>query len=63
MTFGPEGSLTLYLQSEPPGAGKEANWLPAPKEGEFKIALRLYMPKEQVADGTWQPPPIARTSS
>ena len=47
MTFGPEGSLTLYLQSEPPGAGKEANWLPAPKEGDFKIALRLYMPKER----------------
>ena len=38
VTFGPEGSLTLYLQSEPPGAGKEANWLPAPKEGEFKTS-------------------------
>ena len=62
LTFGPDGPLTLYLQSEPPVPGKEDNWLPAPKEGEFKTALRLYAPKEQVGNGTWQPPPITRTS-
>lgn len=62
LTFHPDGSLTLYLLSESPGAEKEHNWLPTPKEGEFKIALRLYMPKEEVADGTWQPPPITRSS-
>ena len=62
LMFGPDGSLTLYLQSEPPVPGKEDNWLPVPKEGEFKMALRLHAPKEQVANGTWQPPPITRTS-
>jgi hypothetical protein len=55
-----DGSLTLYIQSESPGADKESNWLPAPKEGPFKLALRLYIPKKQVADGTWKPPGIER---
>ena len=62
MTFGDDGSLTIYIQSESPGADKEANWLPAPKEGEFRVALRLYGPKKEVADGTWSPPAIKRVS-
>ena len=56
----PDGSLTLYIQSDSPGADKKSNWLPAPKEGPFKLALRLYVPKKQVADGTWQPPAVQR---
>ena len=27
----------------------EANWLPAPSQGGFKVALRLYSPKPEVA--------------
>ena len=60
MKFGDDGSLTIYIQNESPGKDKETNWLPAPKEGEFKLALRLYAPKKEVADGTWAPPPIKR---
>jgi hypothetical protein len=30
------------------------DWLPAPKDEPFKLALRLYAPKKQVADGTWK---------
>ena len=26
----PDGSLTLYIQKDPPGPTKESNWLPAP---------------------------------
>jgi hypothetical protein len=37
-----------------------ANWLPAPKQGEFLLALRLYAPRKQVADGSCSPPPIKR---
>ena len=59
MKFGDDGSLTIYIQSETPGEDKAANWLPAPKDA-FKIALRLYAPKKEVADGTWSPPPIQR---
>ena len=60
MKLGEDGSLTIYIQSETPGTQSQANWLPAPKEGEFRVALRLYAPKKEVADGTWSPPPIKR---
>ncbi|HKE84687.1 MAG TPA: DUF1254 domain-containing protein [Vicinamibacterales bacterium] len=63
LKFGPDGSLTLYIQSESPGKDKERNWLPAPKQGTFKLALRLYIPKQQVADGTWKPPAVQRVGS
>ena len=58
MKVGDDGSLTIYIQNESPGGDRKANWLPAPKDGEFRLALRLYSPKKEVADGTWKPPPI-----
>jgi hypothetical protein len=63
MRVGDDGSLTIYIQSDSPGADRQANWLPAPKAGEFRVALRLYSPKKEVADGTWTPPPIKRVST
>ena len=62
LTFDGDGGLTLYIQSDSPGKDKESNWLPAPKDADFKLALRLYAPKKEVADGTWAPPPVKRTS-
>lgn len=61
-TIGPDGSLTVYIQSESPGADKERNWLPAPKSGPFILALRLYVPKKPVVEGTWKPPAVQRAS-
>ena len=58
--LGEDGSLTIYLQSESPGKDKESNWLPTPKDGGFKLALRLYIPKKQVADGSWTPSGVER---
>jgi hypothetical protein len=58
MKVGGDGSLTIYIQPDSPGKDKESNWLPSPKEGPFKLALRLYSPKKQVADGTWTPPAV-----
>src|SRR5262245_11418536 len=60
--LGADYSLTLYVQSDSPDPDKESNWLPAPKAGTFKLALRLYIPKKQVADGTWKPPAVQRVS-
>ncbi|HVW03890.1 MAG TPA: DUF1254 domain-containing protein [Vicinamibacterales bacterium] len=57
----PDGSLTLYIQSASPGPDKEDNWLPAPKSGPFKLALRLYVPKASVSNGTWKPPAVQRS--
>lgn len=51
----PDGGLTLYIRNTSPGADKEANWLPAPT-GPFAIFMRLYWPKPEALDGSWQAP-------
>jgi len=56
----PDGSLTITIQGESPGKEKEANWLPAPKTGPFKVALRLYAPQKSVLNEDWVPPGIQR---
>ena len=60
LSYEDDGSLTLTLQSERPEASPEANWLPTPPKGAFKVALRLYSPKPEVASGSWQPPALTR---
>jgi len=60
--YGADGSLTIYVQNESPGADKEANWLPAPK-GKFHLMLRLYWPDEKapsILDGTWKIPAVTK---
>jgi hypothetical protein len=52
-----DGSLTLYFQKDPPEGGKTGNWLPAP-EGDFRLSMRLYVPKSDVLEGRWSPPPV-----
>jgi hypothetical protein len=49
-----------YIQSDPPDDGRTANWLPAPTSGGFKLALRLYVPKAEVSEGSWVPPAVER---
>ena len=61
----PDGSLTIYIQHEPPGKEKESNWLPAP-DGPIYMVLRLYWPEPATADlsilplgkGSWAPPSV-----
>lgn len=52
-----DGGLTIYIQNQSPGKDKESNWLPAPKSN-FMAVLRIYWPKEEVLNGTWQKPPM-----
>jgi hypothetical protein len=52
-----DGGITLYVQHESPGAGKESNWLPAPK-GPFRAVLRIYWPEPPALDGSWKQPPM-----
>ncbi|MEA2363739.1 MAG: hypothetical protein QOD71_2884 [Thermoleophilaceae bacterium] len=56
---GPDGSLTLYIQHNRPSRAASANWLPAPK-GRFRLALRIYEPRQSVLTGGWLPPPVRR---
>jgi hypothetical protein len=55
----PDGSLDLYVQNESPGKDKEANWLPAPKDG-FNVMLRIYWPKEEFLQRRWTFPGLQR---
>jgi hypothetical protein len=54
-----DGGITLYVQNESPGPGKESNWLPAPK-GPFFSAMRLYWPKPEALEGKWKAPSMQR---
>lgn len=59
----PDGSLTIYIQKDSPGPGKESNWLPAPV-GPMFIVMRLYWPTPEppsiypLGKGTWKPPGV-----
>ena len=63
----PDGSLTLHIQKDSPGADKESNWLPAPN-GEMYLVMRLYWPRTTApsvlpaGEGSWQPPAIVRAA-
>jgi hypothetical protein len=57
MKTNPDGSITLYIQKDSPGADKESNWLPAPA-GPIYMVMRLYWPKPEVLDGAWKPPAV-----
>lgn len=61
--YGDDGSLTIYIQNESPGAELEANWLPAPKD-KFHLMLRMYWPDENtpsIIDGSWKVPKVEKT--
>lgn len=62
LKYNTDGSIDLYFQADSPGKDKEANWLPAPKQGVWNLTLRLYAPKREALDGTWTPPAIKRIS-
>ncbi len=62
-----DGSLTLYIQKDNPGADKESNWLPAPNDTMY-LVMRLYWPKTDgvsilpAGDGTWKPPVVTQVN-
>ncbi len=62
-----DGSLTLHIQKDSPGADKEANWLPAP-DGPIYLVMRLYWPKTEApsilpaGEGSWKPPGIVKAN-
>ena len=63
MKKGEDGSLTIHIQKDSPGAELESNWLPAP-DGPIYLVLRLYWPRTEppsilpVGEGSWQPPAL-----
>ena len=62
-----DGSLTIHIRKDSPGADKEANWLPAP-DGPIYMVMRLYWPATEAPSilppggGTWSPPAIRKAN-
>jgi hypothetical protein len=60
LQYNADGSLDIYIQAAPPGADKEANWLPTPPSGPFNMTVRIFWPKDAVLDGTYALPPVKK---
>ncbi|HEV3428581.1 MAG TPA: DUF1254 domain-containing protein [Paraburkholderia sp.] len=52
-----DGSIDVHVSADRPRGG--GNWVPVPK-GDFRLVLRMYAPKPQATDGSWQPPAVER---
>lgn len=59
LKYGDDGSVTIYMQKDSPAPDKASNWLPTPA-GAFRPVLRLYTPRKEILDGSYQLPAIKR---
>lgn len=57
-----DGSLSIWLASSAPEGIPTSNRLPAPAGKGLSLDLRMYVPKQDVRDGKWFPPPIERVT-
>ena len=55
-----DGSLTIYVQADPPPEELRSNWLPAPRDADFSLYVRAYWPQPAILEGSWTPPPVER---
>jgi hypothetical protein len=55
-----DGSLTIYVQYDPPKGDQRTNWLPAPNDADFSLFMRAYWPKTAVIDGSWTLPAVEK---
>ncbi len=58
LQWGADGSLSIRIQSEDPGAAH--NWLPAPPGEAFFVVLRLYQPRRRHLEFRFPYPPLRR---
>lgn len=54
---GGDGSVTIYVQHDDPGAEGRTNWLRSPS-GRFGLSLRIEATKAEQQSALWMPPPI-----
>lgn len=55
--YGDDGSLTISVGKDSPGAAEVSNWLPAP-DGPFYCILRIYIPGPETFNGQWKQPKL-----
>ncbi len=61
LTYNEDGSLDIYIQGSSP-VRKESNWLPSPTSEKFNVVLRMYLPKQEVTNGTYKLPGIKKVN-
>lgn len=54
-----DGSVIIYVQTDPPAQDRMTNWLPSPR-GPFNLFLRAYLPGEALMRQDYTPPPVRR---
>ncbi len=60
LQYNEDGSLTLWLSHEAPTDAEQlSNWMPTP-EGAFSVVMRLYEPRPEVLDYSYQLPALER---
>jgi hypothetical protein len=60
LKFAPDSSLTVTIShAKPADEIARAKWLPAP-DGQFALAVRAYVPTQQVRDGAYKLPNVER---
>ncbi len=60
LTNNPDGSLSIAIGPRPVSSVPGTNWLPSPEGKPFSLTFRTYVPKAEVRNGDWAPPPAAR---
>ena len=60
LKFDADGGLRIYIQAERPSEDKLSNWLPAPKQGNFNLTMRNYMPAPEIVEQRYDPPVLKR---
>ena len=62
LKYDADGSLTIYVQADPPPDDQLANWLPTPKQadenGDFSLYSAPTGPRPPSLEGAWTPPPV-----
>ena len=58
--YGDDGSLTIFMQTDEPARPRRARQLAADPAGDFRPILRMYEPRPEVFDGSFELPPIVR---
>ena len=59
----PDGAVKILVQASAPSKPEAVNWLAIPKNENFSLIMRLFLPKETVLSREWSPPGVERTSS
>jgi len=55
---GSDGALDIWIGRQAPGLDRRSNWLPAPSSRPLSLVLRTYMPKPDLIEGRYVPPPL-----